>query len=143
MRLVTVLVAVIAGLTGLAGCGSGGDDDGATAEAEPTTTDATGDETGASAGSTMTTAATTTTAPASTIPEGSVKVPLDEDLLARLPQIEGGGRRVDRDEAFDERFCDGAVAPEVPARIGVRKGPIALTRPFRTEAIGFLAPKLE
>jgi len=76
---------------------------------------------------------TTTT----TEPEGIVAVPLDEDLLARLPQLEGGGREVDRDEAFDERFCDGTKAPAVPKGQARASYPISPTDELTIAAYRF------
>lgn len=93
----------------LAGCGGGGSDDAGSApvDSEPTTEAPTDEGVGADAESTPT---TTTSTP----PTAVVDVPIDEELRDRLPLLEGGGRRVQDDPAFDERFCDGTKAPAVP-----------------------------
>lgn len=104
--LATALVAVVALV---AGCGGGGDDGGS--GATPTTggsitTEGSDEGSGAEA--------TTTTTEPGGLPEGSVEVPLDEELAARLPSLFVGDGIVSEDEAFDERLCDGRRAPTVP-----------------------------
>ena len=134
-----VLLAVL-----VAGCGGGSDDSGAQADAEPTTAAPTDDGTsaGEAPGSSLTTT-TATTAPgttepeATTLPEGAVTVPIDEDLVDRLPQIEGGGREVGTDEAFDERFCDGSKAPTVPKSQARATYPVSSTEELTVAAYRF------
>ncbi len=91
----------------LAGCGGGGGDDGAGA---PTPTS--GAPSSTTTEVTTTTEGTTTTA---TLPEGHVKVPVDETLVERLPGLYGVDGLVAEDDTFDERLCDGAKGPSVPA----------------------------
>lgn len=99
------------------GCAGEGDDGDGSASEVPTSTESptAGEGAEPSSESTM---ATATTAPetttTTTLPEASVAVPIDEELVARLPELEGGGRQVVTDEAFDERFCTGDKAPAVP-----------------------------
>ena len=129
-----MLLAVLA-----AGCGGGGDDGGAQADAEPTTTASTDDGTsaGEAPGSSLTTTTETTTPGPTTLPEGAVTVPIDEDLVDRLPLLEGGGREVASDEAFDERFCDGTKAPTVPKSQARATYPISPTDELTVAAYRF------
>lgn len=127
----------------VAGCG-GTDDGDATADAEPTTTAAGGTDvegaSGSSLSTTSTTSTTTTTGPTTTtLPEGAVVVPIDEDLRARLPLLEGGGRQVDADETFDERFCDGTKAPTVPKSQARATYPLSPTDELTIAAYRFSA----
>lgn len=103
-RAATVALAFV-----LVGCVGSGDDD--AGDAGPTSAD------GAAATTTTettpsTTAPTTTTTPP--LPEGSAAVPIDEALARRLPELAGVDRVIVTDTAFDERLCDGDVAPVVP-----------------------------
>jgi hypothetical protein len=109
-----VVAAVVVLLAGCAG-GDDGDDTGAADTGSSTTTE-TGDGGGTDGetGGSLTTTAPATTPPSSTLPEGSVAVPVDDELVDRLPQISQGERAIDSDEAFDERLCDGTKAPAVP-----------------------------
>ena len=66
-------------------------------------------------------------------------MPIDEDLVARLPQLEGGGRQVDADEAFDERFCTGDKAPVVPKGQARATYPISDTDVITVAAYRFAA----
>lgn len=123
-----VLLAVL-----VAGCGGGdGDDGGAPADAEPTTASAAdGAGTEEPPGSSLSTTTTTT------LPEGAVVVPIDEELVARLPELEGGGREVATDETFDERFCDGTKAPTVPKSQARATYPISPTDELTVAAYRF------
>ena len=122
----------------VAGCGGSTDDGGAPADADPppSTPADEGTSTEQAPGSTLgtTTASTPST---TTLPEGAVVVPVDEDLVARLPQLEGGGREVVADEAFDERFCDGTKAPTVPKSQARAAYPISPTDELTVAAYRF------
>ena len=108
-----MVAAVVVLLAGCVGRDDGSDDAGAPADAGPSTTTTAGDGTAPEdPGSSLT--STTTSPPSSTLPEGSVAVPVDPELVERLPQISQGERAIDADEAFDERLCDGTKAPAVP-----------------------------
>lgn len=111
--LATALVAVV---VLAAGCG-GGDDDGGSDGAPTTggsiTTESTSEGPDQGSGAEPEATTTTSTEPGGT-PDGAVKVPLDEELAARLPSLFVGDGIVSEDEAFDERLCDGRRAPTVP-----------------------------
>lgn len=124
-------VAVVAAL--LAGCAGGGDGEGAD---DPPA----GDDGASSADATSesTSPTTTTDSPTtSTLPEGAVEVPIDDGLVARLPLLEGGGRQIDDNVAFDERFCDGTKAPAVPKSQARATYPISDTDTITVAAYRF------
>jgi hypothetical protein len=54
------------------------------------------------------------TAPSTSLPPGSVEVPLDADLVDALPRLNAGERQVTGDQTFDERLCTGDKAPAIP-----------------------------
>jgi len=101
-------VATIVALVLVVGGCTGGDDDEGDAVAPSSTTAGPGDagRTTGEAG-----AATTTT---TTRPDGTVQVPIDEELVVRLPSLFVGDGVVSEDEGCDERLCDGRKAPAVP-----------------------------
>lgn len=100
--------ATVALALALVGCAGSGDDDAGDASAAATDGAA---STTATLTETTTTAPTTTTTP---LPEGSVEVPIDEGLARRLPELSGVDRTIVTDTAFDERLCDGQLAPAIP-----------------------------
>jgi hypothetical protein len=106
----------------LAGCIADDGDDGAASDAPATTsttsttatTESDGDGVGPGDGPDSSLTTTTETTPSTTLPDGLVAVPLDQELVDRLPSVSGGERQIDTDAAFDERLCDGTKAPAVP-----------------------------
>lgn len=100
---------VVVGALLLAGCGGDGEDGatepGPTSASDPTTSST-------DAPSTIATTEPTTTSVDPDDPR--TDVPLDEDLVDRLPEFAFYDGLVSDDTSFDRRFCDGSEAPTIP-----------------------------
>lgn len=121
------LLVVLAGLAlaaGLAGCG-GGEDSSAEVMDQETTAPAKTTVPPAAEASTTTTegkTGTTTTVPpeegsepeTTVDPPVALRVPVDDALVARLPDLSGSTRDVSDDDSFDPRQCDGSAVPVIP-----------------------------
>lgn len=111
MRVVALATVVALGVTACAGADDGDDSTGGGADQTASTTASTTD----APGTTTTTASTTEPPTVSSTPEGAVvRVPVDLTLLTLAPDLPGE-RKVDEDDSFDTRLCDGSVPPDVPA----------------------------
>ncbi len=103
-----VALATALGL-GVAACAAG--DDGGAADQAPVTSPPTTEATTSTA--TEATGSTTTGSAPTAPPGTTATVPADPALLALVPDLPGE-RKVDDDEDFDTRLCDGSTPEDVP-----------------------------
>jgi hypothetical protein len=113
--IVTSALALVLTL-GATGCGGGGGDDdaGAPPPAADSTMSTTAPDETAAPGDPGDPSDPGITSPPTSLPAGSVVVPLDADLVDALPRLSVGQRQISDDLSFDERLCTGDKAPALP-----------------------------